>query len=56
MHRISGFQHMWNFSKVKHGKGEHDGAGACIKSALAREELKYKDSVNLTDARSIVEW
>ena len=47
---------MWNFTEAGHGKGEHDGAGACIKRALAREELKYKDASILTDAKSIVQW
>jgi hypothetical protein len=23
--------HCWNFFETGHGKGEHDGAGACIK-------------------------
>ena len=36
-----------------HGKGEHDGASACIKGALACEELKYKDGAISTDVKSI---
>ena len=47
---------MLNFKKASHGKGEHDGAGACIKRALAHEELKYKDGEILTNAKSIVQW
>ena len=47
---------MWNFSEAGHGKGEHDGVGTCIKRALAREELKYKDGSILTDAKSIIQW
>ena len=47
---------MWNFIEVGHGKGEHDGAGACIKRVLAHEELKYKDGAILIDAKSIVQW
>ncbi|KAH9296005.1 hypothetical protein KI387_039593, partial [Taxus chinensis] len=39
-----------------HGKGEHDGAGACVKRALAREELKFKDGAKFTDAKNIVDW
>ena len=45
---------MWNFIETGHGKGEHDGAGTCIKTALACEELKYKDGAILIDAKSIV--
>ena len=39
-----------------YGKGEHDGAGTCIKKALAHEELKYKDGEILIDAKSIYLW
>ena len=56
MHKLCRIQYMWNFTEAGHGKGEHDGAGACIKRALAREELKYKDGAILTDAKSIVQW
>lgn len=54
MHKLTAIQHMWNFSEAGHEKGEHDGARACIKRALAREELKYKGNANLKDAKSIV--
>ena len=47
---------MWNFIEAGHRKGEHDGAGTCIKRALAREELKYKDGEILIDTKSIVQW
>ena len=47
---------MWNFIEVGYGKGEHDGASACIKRSLAHEELKYKDEAILIDAKSIVQW
>ena len=33
--------HVWNYFETGHGKGEHDGAGACIKTALRREEMKF---------------
>ena len=45
---------MWNFTKADHGKGEHNAAGACIKRALAHEELKYKDEAIFSDAKSII--
>ena len=47
-------QSMWNFIEAGHGKGEGDGVGACIKRALAHEELKYKDGAILIDAKSII--
>ena len=47
---------MQNFIEAGHGKGEHNGAGACIKRVLAHEELKHKDGAILKDAKSIVQW
>ena len=55
MHKLCRIQYMWNFTEVGHGKVEHNGAGACIKRALAHEELKYKDGAILIDAKSIVQ-
>lgn len=52
----SGVQHFWNFTEARHGKGEHDGAKACVKRALAREELKYEGGVELIDAETIMRW
>ena len=26
--------HLWSYFETGHGKGEHDGAGACIQTAL----------------------
>lgn len=49
-------QYFWNFSEAEHGKGEHDGVGACVKRALAREELKYEGGANSTNATTIVQW
>ncbi|KAH9300319.1 hypothetical protein KI387_011902 [Taxus chinensis] len=47
---------MKTLNEERHGKGEHDGAGACVKRALAREELKFKDGAKFTDAKNIVDW
>ena len=33
-HRNENIKHIWNFFESVHGKGEHDGARACIKCAL----------------------
>ena len=27
-------ERFWNYFETGHGKGEHDGAGACVKTAL----------------------
>ncbi|XP_057867281.2 uncharacterized protein LOC131074642 [Cryptomeria japonica] len=56
MHVTSGVQHFWNFIEAGHGKGEHDGAGACVKRALTREELKNEGGAMLIDAKTIVQW
>ncbi|OYD06041.1 hypothetical protein CHM34_18450, partial [Paludifilum halophilum] len=56
MHSLCRIQYMWNFTEVGHSKVKHDGAGACIKRALAHKELKYKDGAILIDAKSIVQW
>ena len=56
MHVTSGVQYFWNFIEVGHGKGEHDGAEACVKRALSREELKYEGGTILENAKIIVQW
>ncbi|KAH9325154.1 hypothetical protein KI387_005332, partial [Taxus chinensis] len=38
-----------------HGKGEHDGAGACIKRALKKQSFDYEGD-RLIDAHTVVEW
>ena len=47
--------HIWNYFETGHGKGEHDGARACIKNSLRREDMKFI-SARLRDAASIVKW
>ena len=47
--------HIWNYFETGHGKGEHDGAGACIKTSLRREEMKLT-STRLQNGASIVKW
>ena len=47
--------HIWNYFETGDGKGEHDGADACIKIAFRREEMKFT-GVHLRDAASIVQW
>jgi hypothetical protein len=55
-HKKSNVQHIWSFFEAGHGKGEHDGAGACVKRALCREQLKFEENAKFKDARAIVEW
>ena len=47
---------MWNYFETRHGKGEHDGAGACVKTALQREELKLSTISTILNAQSIFRW
>ena len=48
-------QHIWNYFETGHDKGEHDGAGACIKTDLRREEIKFTGAL-LRDFASIMKW
>ena len=36
LHMKTHIKNYWNFFLICHGKGEHDGVGACIKRALRR--------------------
>ena len=47
---------MWNYFETGHGKGEHDGARACVKTVLRREELKLSTESTIRNAQSIVRW
>ena len=38
------------------GKGEHDGASACIKTAIQREDMRFTINPHIKDAESIVQW
>ena len=55
MHVERGVPHIWSFFEAGHGKGEHDGAGACVKRSLVKERLKISGE-KFSDARSIVDW
>jgi hypothetical protein len=48
--------HIWNYFETRHGKGEHDGEGAYIKTTLCRQEMKFTNVSIIRDAKSIVEW
>ena len=47
---------MQSFFKVGNGKGEHDGAIACIKRVLTREKLKFEESTKFRYAHAIMDW
>ena len=54
-HHATGVQCIWSFFESRHGKGEHDGAGACVKRALRRYQLR-RDTQRFRDARQVVDW
>ena len=56
LHKKYNVPHIWNYFETGHGKGEHDGAGACIKTALRREEMRFTTNPHIRDAQSIVQW
>ena len=51
----TGLEMRWNFFGFGHGKGEHDGAGAVIKRALAHEQLKA-NVVHMNCAAHVVDF
>lgn len=48
-------KHYWNFFETSHGKGEHDGAGACIKQALRRYQMDHSANL-LVSVEQVVQW
>ena len=44
------------FFEVGHGKGEHDGVGVCMKTALCRKQLKFEEKAKFKNAHDILEW
>ena len=47
--------HIWNYFETRHGKGEHDGVGACMKTALRRKEMNLTTISLIQDLNTIVE-
>ena len=41
LYKKTHIKHCWNFFETGHGKGEHDGAAACIKWALWRYQMDH---------------
>ena len=48
-------KHCWNVFETGHGKGEHDGARACIKRALRRYQMDLSTN-RLVSVEQVVQW
>ena len=55
IHKEIGVRHTWSFFETGHGKGEHDGAGACVKRALRRYQMSH-DATRLKSSKEVVDW
>ena len=44
LHKETGIRHTWTFFETRDGRGEHDGAGACVKRALRRYQMSHSAS------------
>jgi hypothetical protein len=53
--RNSNITHCWNCFESVHGKGENDGAGACVKRALRRYPMNSHAN-RFESADKVVEW
>ena len=55
LHRKKNIKHHCNFFETGHGKGEHDGAGTCVKWELRRHQMNhYAD--RFVCANQFVQW
>ena len=52
---MTGIEMLWSFFASRHGKGEHDGAGAIVKRALTHEQLK-PDAWTMKCAEDVVSF
>ena len=55
LHKALNIKHLCNFFESGHGKGEHDGAGECVKRALQRWEMN-PSSRRFHLAAEVVQW
>ena len=55
LHRNTDVHHTWRFFETRHGKGEHDGVGACVKHALTRYQMNHSAS-RLSNSNDVVNW
>ena len=56
VHKTYNVLHIWNYFDTGHGKGEHDRVGACIKTALRREEMRFTRNPHIKYVEAIVQW
>ena len=56
LHKTYNVLHIWNYFEIGHDKGEHDGVGACIRTALQRDEMRFTRNPHIKDVESIVQW
>jgi hypothetical protein len=55
LHNKMDVRHTWSFFEMGHGKGEHDGVGACVKHALRRYQMNHSTS-HLVNSNDVVNW
>ena len=55
LHKETCIKHCWNFFETGHGKGEHDGVGACIKRVLRRYQMNHS-AHRLVNGEEVVQW
>lgn len=56
VHQENNIKHIWSFIEARYGKVEHDGSGACVKVAHAREQLKFEYTSKVKDTCEIMDW
>ena len=56
LHKTYNVSYIWNYFETGHGKCDHDRAGACIKTTLQREDMRFTRNPHIKDAESIVQW
>ena len=54
LHKRHNVPHIWNYFETRQGKGEHDGAGACINTELHRQEIKFTTISLIRDAKTLL--
>ena len=47
--------HTWTFFEIAHGKGDHDGVGACIKHAFRIHQLTHS-AARFVNSLNVVYW
>lgn len=55
IHKETRVRHTWSYFEIGHGKGEHDGIGACVKRVLRRYQMNH-GATRLKYSAEVVEW